>query len=104
MSGWQRFICPVCYQYTLHFYLSLLLILPHIIGIPTLSPWLDAVFAKPNILDHHYAPMRLERVLERVDIPVLIITGWYDLFLEQSKKQYTRLRDRGCNFALTVGP
>jgi putative CocE/NonD family hydrolase len=68
------------------------------------APWLDAMLAKPDLSDPHYTPMRLERALDRVDIPVLIVTGWYDFFLEQSMEQYMHLRDRGCNVALTVGP
>ncbi|KAF2872786.1 X-Pro dipeptidyl-peptidase-domain-containing protein [Massariosphaeria phaeospora] len=68
------------------------------------SPWVDNMLAKPDIRDPHYAPMRLQRALERTETPILIITGWYDLFLQQSMEQYMRLRERGCNVALTVGP
>jgi putative CocE/NonD family hydrolase len=67
-------------------------------------PWLDNILAKDDILDPHYAPGRLGQALERTNIPILIITGWYDLFLEQSMEQYMRLKERGCNVALTVGP
>jgi putative CocE/NonD family hydrolase len=68
------------------------------------SPWLDTMLAKADTSDPYYAPMQLTRALERADIPILIITGWYDLFLEQSIEQYLRLKERGCNVSLTVGP
>jgi putative CocE/NonD family hydrolase len=68
------------------------------------SPWLDITLAKPDTSDPYYGPMKLERALHRADIPILIITGWYDLFLEQSMEQYLKLKERGCNVALTVGP
>ncbi|KAF2127902.1 hydrolase CocE/NonD family protein [Dothidotthia symphoricarpi CBS 119687] len=68
------------------------------------SRWLDNIVAKPDLSDPHYAPMQLGRCLDRVNIPILIVTGWYDLFLEQSMEQYARLHERGCDVALTVGP
>jgi putative CocE/NonD family hydrolase len=68
------------------------------------SPWLQTIIAKPDMLDPHYTQARLDQALERTNIPILIITGWNDIFLEQSMTQYTRLRERGCNVALTVGP
>jgi putative CocE/NonD family hydrolase len=68
------------------------------------SSWLDNMLARPDISDSYYEYMKLGRALDRADIPVLIITGWYDLFLEQSMEQYFKLRERGCNVALTVGP
>jgi putative CocE/NonD family hydrolase len=68
------------------------------------TPWLDTMLAKADISDPYYAPMQLGAALERSNIPILIITGWYDLFLEQSIEQYMRLKERGCNVNLTVGP
>jgi putative CocE/NonD family hydrolase len=68
------------------------------------TPWLDTILAKSDINDSHYSPMRLERALNQAVCPILIITGWYDIFLEQSIEQYTQLKERGCNVALTVGP
>jgi putative CocE/NonD family hydrolase len=68
------------------------------------TPWLDTMLAKPDMSDPFYAPMQHGAALERSNIPILIITGWYDLFLEQSIEQYVRLKERGCNVSLTVGP
>jgi putative CocE/NonD family hydrolase len=66
--------------------------------------WLDDILTKPDISDSYYTPMRLERALERTNIPVLIMGGWYDTFIPFTMMQYTRLQERGCNVSLTVGP
>ncbi|KAL5114802.1 hypothetical protein ACEQ8H_007295 [Pleosporales sp. CAS-2024a] len=68
------------------------------------SPWLATFLTKPDVSDAFYEPMKLHRALEQADIPILIITGWYDLFIEQSMEQYYRLQARGCQVALTIGP
>lgn len=36
--------------------------------------------------------------------PVLVQAGWYDVFLDSSLRQYARLRARGVDVRLTVGP
>jgi len=54
--------------------------------------------------DPYWAPLDLSTVLDRVTIPVLISSGWQDIFLDQSVEQYARLRGRGVDAALTVGP
>jgi putative CocE/NonD family hydrolase len=48
--------------------------------------------------------MRMTAALDRCDVPVLLISGWQDLFLEQTLLQYRHLRDRGVDVAMTVGP
>ena len=48
--------------------------------------------------------MILGEALERVQVPVLLQTGWQDLFLAQTLEQYDRLSARGVDVALTVGP
>jgi putative CocE/NonD family hydrolase len=48
--------------------------------------------------------MRLHEALDRVQVPVLLLSGWQDLFLEQTLDQYAHLRGRGVDVALTVGP
>ena len=37
-------------------------------------------------------------------VPVLLLSGWQDLFLPQTLQQYRQLRDRGVEVALTMGP
>ena len=46
----------------------------------------------------------LSPALDRVSVPVRFLTGWQDLFLGQTIGQYRRLRDRGVEVSLTVGP
>ncbi len=48
--------------------------------------------------------MRLDAALERVQVPVLLVGGWQDLFLDQTLAQYARLHRRGIDVGLTVGP
>jgi hypothetical protein len=43
-------------------------------------------------------------MLDTIKAPVLVQTGWYDLFLEDCGKQFNRLRDRGADVELTIGP
>ena len=54
--------------------------------------------------DPYWAPMQLTEALERVPVPVLLQTGWQDLFLPQTLDQYRRLAERGIDVGLTVGP
>ena len=54
--------------------------------------------------DPFWAPMQLDDALERVQVPVLLQTGWQDLFLPQTLEQYRRLSARGIDVGLTVGP
>ena len=54
------------------------------------DPWWDPI-------DHSAA-------LERIDVPVLLQSGWYDLFLRQTLEQYRTLHSRAVDVHLTVGP
>jgi putative CocE/NonD family hydrolase len=71
---------------------------------PKRMPWLETIMTKGDLKDPHYASMNLDMAVERANIPILLITGWQDIFLGQSMEQYFRLHQRGCNVALTVGP
>jgi putative CocE/NonD family hydrolase len=62
--------------------------------------WLTATRAD----DELWRPMRLGAALERVDVPVLLQTGWQDRFPDQMIAQYDRLRLRGVDVGLTIGP
>jgi putative CocE/NonD family hydrolase len=68
------------------------------------APWYGDWASQREAEHPHWTPMRLSAALDRVDVPVLLFGGWQDLFLEQTLEQYTRLRDRGVDVALTVGP
>jgi putative CocE/NonD family hydrolase len=42
--------------------------------------------------------------LERITVPVLLVGGWHDLFIEQTLEQYRALAARGVPTRLLVGP
>ena len=54
--------------------------------------------------DSYWQDQDATAALDRVQAPVLLITGWQDVFLRQTLDEYRRLRDRGVRVALTVGP
>jgi putative CocE/NonD family hydrolase len=68
------------------------------------APWYRGWVTHPDRTDPFWAGMRLDEALDRVSVPVLLIGGWQDLFLDQSLAQYAHLRNRGVEVALTVGP
>jgi putative CocE/NonD family hydrolase len=68
------------------------------------APWYESWLEHPDPDDPFWDPFRFGAALERVRIPVLLLTGWQDLFLRQTLQQYRRLRARGVDVALTVGP
>jgi putative CocE/NonD family hydrolase len=68
------------------------------------GPWYTDWVSRSDLDDPFWAPMNLTRALDRVDVPVLLISGWYDLFLDQTLEQYAHLRHRGIDVAMTVGP
>lgn len=68
------------------------------------GPWYPKWVGHPDPKDPYWAPRQAGTALADVDLPVLLITGWQDLFLRQSFAQYTALHDRGVDVALTAGP
>ena len=68
------------------------------------APWFESWLEHPEPSDAFWAPLRCDAALERAEVPVLLIGGWQDVFLQQTVQQYRRLRDRGVDVALTVGP
>lgn len=68
------------------------------------APWLKYRLTHSDLSDPYYKPMQYGRALESAKIPVLLVSGWYDVFFGQTMEQYTRLRESGCEVALTVGP
>lgn len=68
-------------------------------GMPYVE-WLTASEAE----DPAWRQMRLGQALERVDVPVLLQGGWQDRFPDQMIEQYERLRRRGVDVGLTIGP
>ncbi|GIE92998.1 CocE/NonD family hydrolase [Paractinoplanes rishiriensis] len=68
------------------------------------APWFRERVTRPDLDDPYWQPMRHPAALERANIPILLLTGWQDLFVGQSIEQYRRLHERGVDVALTVGP
>src|SRR5262245_4954110 len=68
------------------------------------APWFETWLEHPEHTDPHWAPIQLHQALENTQVPVLLLSGWQDAFLEQSLTQYQRLRDRDVAVAITVGP
>jgi uncharacterized protein len=68
------------------------------------APWYESWLEHPEHDDPHWAPLQLHQALERTQIPVLLLSGWQDVFLEQTLAQYQRLRERGVPVAVTIGP
>ena len=66
-------------------------------------PYADWLLAS-DPADPLWHRMRLGQALERVTVPVLLQAGWQDRFPEQMIEQYDRLRRRGVEVALTIGP
>lgn len=68
------------------------------------SPHVEALIAHPDRSHSFWQPQDFGDALDRSDVPVLLITGWQDLFLDQTLEQYRRLHRRGVDVALTIGP
>jgi hypothetical protein len=68
------------------------------------APWFRDRLVRDDIDSPYWSPMRHGRALERATIPILVQSGWQDIFLPQSIEQYRKLKDRGVEVSLTVGP
>ncbi len=68
------------------------------------SPWYDSWLEHPDRDDPFWEPMRMTAALDRCTVPVLLLTGWQDVFLHQTIDQYRQLRERGVEVAMTIGP
>jgi predicted acyl esterase len=68
------------------------------------APWFRDRATRPDLADPYWTPMRQTAALDRAGIPILLLSGWQDMFLGQTIEQYTHLRERGVPVALTIGP
>lgn len=68
------------------------------------SPWYESWIEHPDIDDPFWEPMRMDHALDRCSVPVLLVGGWQDVFIDQTLTQYRRLHARGVDVAMTVGP
>lgn len=68
------------------------------------SPWYESWIEHPERDDPFWDRLRHPVALERSRVPVLLLGGWQDLFLDQTLAQYRALRDRDVEVAMTIGP
>ena len=68
------------------------------------APWFRRWLTHPDRADPFWDRLNASAALERVGVPVRLVAGWQDLFLEQSLHQYQVLRGRGVDVTVTVGP
>jgi uncharacterized protein len=68
------------------------------------APWYHDWLQHPNLNDGFWRCAQLGPALDRAQVPIMLIGGWQDIFLHQTLEQYQRLRKRGIDAALTVGP
>jgi putative CocE/NonD family hydrolase len=68
------------------------------------APWWESWVGHPDTTDEFWDRYRFPRALGQAEVPVLLIGGWQDVFIDQTMEQYRTLRDRGVEVALTVGP
>jgi uncharacterized protein len=66
--------------------------------------WSERWMEHPQASDPFWAPMQCGPALERIAVPVLLVGGWQDLFIEQTLEQYRTLAARGVPVRLLVGP
>ncbi|MFI9383126.1 CocE/NonD family hydrolase [Kutzneria sp. NPDC052558] len=69
-------------------------------GAPWFTQWLD----HKDIEDPFWQPYQAPSALRDTKIPVLLVGGWHDVFVDQTLEQYRRLREHNPDVALTIGP
>lgn len=67
------------------------------------APWYESWLRPPQENPEHWRRLSAAAALDRVDVPVLLLSGWQDLFLDQTLDQYRRLRARNVPTAMTIG-
>ncbi len=68
------------------------------------APWWEQWLEHPDVDDPFWDRYKFYGGLDRAAVPVLLMGGWQDLFLEQTIEQYHRLHNRGVDVQLTLGP
>ncbi|MGI9125351.1 MAG: CocE/NonD family hydrolase, partial [Mycobacterium sp.] len=68
------------------------------------SRWYESWIEHPDADDPFWDSMRMNHALDNCGVPVLLLSGWQDIFIDQTITQYRHLRDRGMDVAMTVGP
>ncbi|MGN6338094.1 CocE/NonD family hydrolase [Mycobacterium sp.] len=68
------------------------------------APWFESWVEHSQSDDPFWNALRCNEALDRVQVPVLLMSGWQDIFSRVTLQQYAHLRGRGVDVALTVGP
>ncbi|MEE6139411.1 CocE/NonD family hydrolase [Mycobacterium sp. 050128] len=68
------------------------------------APWFESWVENPDPDHPFWERLRFGSSLDRVQVPVLLLGGWQDIFVRQTMQQYGRLRRRGIDVAMTIGP
>lgn len=68
------------------------------------APWYESWLEHPERDDPFWDLLRFDDALQQAEVPILLLSGWQDLFLDQTLEQYEQLHRRGVPVALTVGP
>ena len=66
--------------------------------------WAERWLEHPQATDPFWAPLQCGAALERITVPVLVVGGWHDLFIEQTLEQYRTLAARDVPTRMVVGP
>jgi putative CocE/NonD family hydrolase len=68
------------------------------------AQWYREWLAHESLDDAYWEKYRHPAALLNSEVPVLLVGGWSDAFLEQTIEQYRALRERQVDVGLTVGP
>src|SRR5438128_8900034 len=68
------------------------------------APWYDSWLQHPDREDQFWDAQWFTGALENTKVPVFLVNGWQDVFLEQTLEQYRRQYERNAQVALTIGP
>lgn len=66
--------------------------------------WYSDWLLHEDAVDSFWDAYRHDSALSKSNVPILLVGGWYDIFLDQTMEQYRALHGRGAEVALTVGP
>ena len=66
--------------------------------------WAERWLEHPQQADPFWAPLQCAAALEKIAVPVLLVGGWHDLFVEQTLEQYRTLAGRDVTTRLVMGP
>ncbi|MFI6449114.1 CocE/NonD family hydrolase [Kitasatospora sp. NPDC050543] len=73
-------------------------------GLGRRVPFLEEAMARPDPDDAHWQGSDAGISAECLAVPTCLITGWNDVNLDQTLRQYDRLRRADCDSTLLVGP